>query len=131
MKRILMALATAFLFATSFALPSAAQLQVRVTDGNFTPTPLAIPDFQISGTNAELAKQISDVVRADLTSTGLFEMQNPASFIQKDLSLDVQPRFADWKIINTDALVVGQYEELPDGKIAVSFRLWPTPSIRA
>tara|TARA_R110000787_G_scaffold8447_1_gene28393 strand:- start:131 stop:1486 length:1356 start_codon:yes stop_codon:yes gene_type:complete len=124
MKRILMALVTAFLLATSFALPSAAQLQVRVTDGNFTPTPLAIPDFQISGTDAAMARQISDVVRADLASTGLFEMQNPASFIQKDLSLDVQPRFADWKIINTDGLVVGAYEELPDGKIAVSFRLW-------
>ncbi len=39
MKRILMTLVTAFLLATSSALPSAAQLQVRVTEGNFTPTP--------------------------------------------------------------------------------------------
>ena len=125
MTRFLLALAMAFSLAMGFAQPSAAQLRVVVDgSGNFKPTPLAIPDFQVNGTNTELARQIADVVRDDLESTGLFEMQNPASFIQKDLSIDVQPRFADWKIIKTDGLVVGSFEELPDGKIAVSFRLW-------
>ena len=112
------------LLAFGLAMPAAAQLQVRVDEGNFQPTPLAIPDFEVRGANAEMAEDIADVVRADLESTGLFDIQNPASFIQKDLSIDVQPRFPDWRIIQTEGLVVGAYEELPDGKIAVSFRLW-------
>lgn len=106
------------------ALPAAAQLQVRVTDGNFTKTPLAIPNFEVRSGDPELANNIADVVRADLESTGLFEIQNDAAFIQTDLSIDVQPRFADWRIIKTEGLVVGAFEELPDGKVAVSFRLW-------
>ncbi len=124
MIRMLKSVLACLVVAASLTLPAAAQLQVRVDEANWKPTPLAIPDFQLKGADAELAKQIADVVRADLESTGLFEMQNPASFIQKDLSIDVQPRFADWKIIKSDGLVVGAYEELPDGKIAVSFRLW-------
>ncbi len=112
------------LIAAGLSAPASAQLRVRVDQGNFQPTPLAIPDFQVTGTNTELARQIADVVRADLASTGLFDLQNPASFIQRDLTINAEPRFADWKIIRTEGLVVGAFEELPDGKVAVSFRLW-------
>jgi TolB protein len=69
-------------------------------------------------------KQIVEVVRADLASTGLFDLQNPASFIQRDLTINAEPRFADWKIIKTEGLVAGAFEDLADGKVAVSFRLW-------
>jgi TolB protein len=112
------------LIAVGLAAPASAQLRVRVDEGNFKPTPIAIPDFQVTGANADLAKQIVEVVRADLASTGLFDLQNPASFIQKDQNINAEPRFADWKIIRTEGLVIGAFEELPDGKVAVSFRLW-------
>lgn len=120
----LRSLFAAALLALGLALPAAAQLRVRVDEGNFKPVAMAIPDFQVTGANGDIAKQIADVVRADLASTGLFELQNPASFIQRDLSINAEPRFADWKIIRTEGLVVGAFETLPDGKIAVSFRLW-------
>lgn len=114
----------AALIALGLVLPASAQLRVRIDEGNFKPTPIAIPDFQVTGADTGLAKQIADVVRADLASTGLFDLQNPASFIQRDLSINAEPRFADWKIIRTEGLVVGAFETLPDGKVAVSFRLW-------
>ncbi|MGH1420681.1 MAG: Tol-Pal system beta propeller repeat protein TolB [Hyphomonas sp.] len=124
MRKMLLALCATAAMIVGGVQSAAAQLEVRVDEANYSPVPLAIPDFQIRGSDVEMAKQIADVVRADLESTGLFEMQNPASFIQKDLSIDSIPRFSDWKIIKSDGLVVGGYEELPDGKIAVSFRLW-------
>ncbi|PKP81185.1 MAG: Tol-Pal system beta propeller repeat protein TolB [Alphaproteobacteria bacterium HGW-Alphaproteobacteria-18] len=124
MLKRLMPLLAVILLAVGLAGTASAQLQVRVDEGIFKPTPIAIPDFQVTGTNTQLARQIAEVVRSDLASTGLFDMQNPASFIQRDLSINAEPRFADWKIIRTDALVVGAFEELPDGKLAVSFRLW-------
>ncbi len=124
MMRYFTQILAVLMLAISLGLPAGAQLQVRVDEGNFKPTPIAIPDFQVTGTNTARAKEIADVIRADLASTGLFEMQNPASFIQRDLTISAQPRFNDWKIINTDGLVVGAYEELANGQIAVSFRLW-------
>ena len=42
------------LLAFGLAMPAAAQLQVRVDEGNFQPTPLAIPDFEVRGANAEM-----------------------------------------------------------------------------
>ncbi|MEZ6013417.1 MAG: Tol-Pal system protein TolB, partial [Hyphomonas sp.] len=87
MTRLLLTLVMTFFVSLGFASSAHAELKVLVEGGgNFKPTPLAIPDFQVRGTNTELARQIADVVRSDLESTGLFEMQNPASFIQKDLS---------------------------------------------
>ena len=110
----------AAVIALGLVAPASAQLRVRVDEGNFQPTPIAIPDFQVTGANADLAKQIAEVVRADLASTGLFDLQNPASFIQRDLSINAEPRFADWKIIRTEGLVVGTFEEMADGKVAVN-----------
>ncbi|MEO1473668.1 MAG: Tol-Pal system protein TolB [Pseudomonadota bacterium] len=114
------------LVAAMFAVLGArAELTIRLTEGTFEPLPTAIPDFEAENPEAaDLALQISEVVRNDLVSTGLFSITDPAAFIQKDLSIDVQPRFADWKIINTDALVVGQAEILDDGRLRVAFRLW-------
>ncbi len=108
------------------ALSVAAEIRVQVTDGTVKPLPIAVPDFTVKGdaTDAEIVRQISEVVRADLVSTGLFKMTDPAAFIQKDLSIGVQPRFADWKIIKTDALVVGEAEAMSDGRLRVAFRLW-------
>ncbi len=36
----------------------------------------------------------------------------------------VQPRFADWRVLNTQALVVGKIEPQADGRLKVEFRLW-------
>ncbi|MEE9380128.1 MAG: Tol-Pal system beta propeller repeat protein TolB [Hyphomonadaceae bacterium] len=108
------------------AMTATAEITVDITQGTAKPLPIAIPDFQVKGVgaDAEIVRQISEVVRADLISTGLFKMTDPAAFIQKDLSINTQPRFADWKIIKTDALVVGEAEALTDGRLRVAFRLW-------
>ena len=37
--------------------------------------------------------------------------------------MEVPPRFADWRMIDAQALVVGQVTPLPDGRIRIDFRL--------
>ena len=34
------------------------------------------------------------------------------------------PRFADWKLINAQALVTGAVAAQPDGRLKIDFRLW-------
>ncbi len=54
-------------------------------------------------------------------------MTPPDAFIQRDLNIEVAPRFADWKIINSDALVVGTVEQITrDGNVLIrgSVRMW-------
>ena len=110
------------------AMPLAsAQLEVNISTGVFEPTPIAIPDFEAKGVDPEIASQISEIVRSDLESTGLFVLTPPSAFIQTDVNIEVAPRFADWKIIKSDALVIGSVESvLRDGTelLRGSLRMW-------
>lgn len=105
-----------------------AEVTVNITEGVLKPTPLAIPTFEVAaGANEQLAADITQVVRDDLISTGLFTVTPEAAYIQRDLSIDTQPRFADWKIIQTDALVVGEVDTVTvEGVefVRASVRLW-------
>ncbi len=71
-----------------------------------------------------MGKDVSAVISSDLERSGLFRPLNRQSFIQELTSLDVQPRFADWRALNAQALVQGSVEVLPNGQSRVAFRLW-------
>lgn len=115
MSKFMMALFAALLF----TLPAAAELRVDVTRGTAEPLPIAVNDFAGDATG----KQISDVVSADLQRSGLFRPLNPASFIERGLAVNATPRFADWRAISSQAVVVGQVTA-SGGNLTVEFRLW-------
>ena len=104
----------------AFAAPASATLQVNVNEGNLQPLPIAIPDF--NGTAA--GQNIANVVRADLDRSGLFKPLDPKSFLDKITNINVPPNFANWRVINAQALVTGEATTLPDGRLRVAFRLW-------
>ena len=118
------ALATA---ATAAALgPSAAQnadnpIRLRVTGSDFQKIPLAVPDF-VSATPdlAATAADISNVVRSDLDSSGLFDVKEVGSIS----SIDVPPNFAEFRATGLQALVAGEAALEADGRLGVRFRLW-------
>lgn len=126
-----MAVIRQFLFALAliagfaFASPSRAQLHVDITEGNLNPMPIAVVDFL--GQNAaaqQVGRDVAGVIRADLERADLFRPIPSSAFIERISAMEVPPRFADWKIIEAQALVVGQVTPLPDGRIRVEFRLW-------
>jgi TolB protein len=116
------ALAGAVLVGLVFAgaAPAWAALHVDVTQGNVQPMPIAIPDF----IGSPQAAQISGVVRADLERSGLFRSLDPKSFIDQVKDINVPPNYANWRVINAQALVTGQALSQPDGRLRVDFRLW-------
>jgi len=116
MKRMALAIA-AFLALVS---PAFAQLHVDVTQGNIQPLPIAIPDFGGDPSGA----QIAGVVRADLDRSGLFKPLDSRSFIDKITDINVAPNFANWRVINAQALVTGEVVRQPDGRLRADFRLW-------
>lgn len=120
-------LTSLILFCAVFFNFSAAQAEVRVdvTRPNVEPIPIAIPSFQgRTGTEQQFGRDIAQVVSNDLVRSGLFTAVDPHSFIQDMASMQVQPRFADWRVLNAQALVVGHLETQADGKLKVEFRLW-------
>src|SRR6266702_3008079 len=105
--------------------PAGAVLRLEVTEGNVQPVPIALPDF-LGGSPAdsELARSISQVITADLKRSGLFAPIDPAAYIEKIVNADAVPRFADWKVINAQALVTGRLTRQTDGRLKSEFRLW-------
>jgi TolB protein len=106
----------------------AVSAQARITidvRGTITPLPIAITQLQGQDlSNIQVGSTISSIVTNDLRNSGAFRPLDPASFIQAAQAAADQPRFADWKILNAQALVTGTITPEPDGRLRADFRLW-------
>jgi TolB protein len=116
--RQLIALTLACVALLFVSTPAFAQLSVSVTEGHRRPLPIAIADFD--GPNGAA---IAGAVRANLDRSGLFQVQDPAGFLQKDTDVNVAPRFPAWREIKTEALVIGR-GRVQDSRLRVEFRMW-------
>jgi TolB protein len=124
LKRLIGALLTVAV-TTAMTSGAHAELQVDITRGNLQPLPIAITDFYGEGPKEqEAGRDIASVIAADLERSGLFKPVDKRAFLQDLASLQVQPRFADWRVINAQALVNGAITVQPDGRLKVEFRLW-------
>jgi TolB protein len=103
--------------------PANALVTIDVNKGNIEPLPIAITDF-LAGD--QLGAEISGIITADLKRSGLFAPIDKSAFIEKISNPDVAPRFADWKVINAQALVTGRVSKEADGRIRAEYRLWDT-----
>jgi TolB protein len=106
--------------------PSAlARINVNVTSGSINPLPIAVTPLQSQDpSDAQVGSTIADIVTNDLRNSGAFRPLDPASFIQAAQAMADQPRFADWKVLNAQALVTGTISPEPDGRLRADFRLW-------
>src|SRR6202012_1427423 len=98
---------------------------IDVTHPNAQPLPIALPDLHGSNqAESDFGRGITQVISADLERSGLFRPLDPKSFIQNAANMPTPPRFADWRLINAQALVTGDVTTQPDGRLRVEFRLW-------
>jgi TolB protein len=115
-----------FTFAAACMLPgnALAVVELNITQGTIQPLPIAITDFTSDGSiEPAVAKEISDVVAADLQSSGLFKPIDHAAFIEQGLDTARAPRFEDWRVVNAQGLVVGRIGD-SEGRLKAEFRLW-------
>ncbi|MGH6876761.1 MAG: Tol-Pal system beta propeller repeat protein TolB [Rhizomicrobium sp.] len=106
-------------------VPARAALKVDVNQGNVQPLPIAIPDFAPGQPgDSAVGQNIAGVVRADLDRSGIFKPLDPRSFIEQIKDINTPPNFANWRVINAQALATGTVGTQPDGRLKVDFRLW-------
>jgi len=104
--------------------PALALIEIDITQGRIEPLPIAITDFLGSGETTDLGRQISGVIAADLAGSGLFKPLDKAAFVEKISDVNAPPKFSSWRVINTQALVVGGVSRQSDGRLKAEFRLW-------
>jgi TolB protein len=105
--------------------PAFAALKLQITEGNFQPMPIALPDF-VGGSPAdnEVSRNVTGVITNNLRRSGLFAPIDPQAYIEKIANPDAVPRFPDWRAINAQALVTGRVTRQQDGRLKAEFRLW-------
>jgi TolB protein len=100
-----------------------AQTEVEINQGAVQPLPIAIPNL---GGPGHVGADITGVVSADLERSGLFKPLDAATFPEKNLDINLLPKFDAWKAIGAQAMVNGLAALAPDGRLTVDFRLYDT-----
>jgi len=99
--------------------------RIIVPEGEFTPLPIAIPNFRrghawrCRGRRRRGAGHHQQPQRS-----GLFAPIDQAAFIERITNIDTAPQFQSWKSINAQALVTGRMTRQGDGRLKAEFRLW-------
>lgn len=122
--RLLSLLALALLV----ALPAHARIRIDLSAPGGAPLPIATPDF--SGTTPDgqrYAADLADVIRQDFTHSTPFKVVKKEAYLQTPAQLaNPGPVFADWRSINSDALLTGTVTMVGGNQIRVEYRLFDT-----
>jgi TolB protein len=96
----------------------AAELVFRIT-GADAPLPVAVVPF---ATTAQVPVDVADVIAADLARSGRFEPM-PVADMPSQPSEFGAVRFADWRRLDMDNLVIGTITQSQPGRFDVAFRV--------
>lgn len=100
-----------------------AALTIEITEGIEDAIPIAIVPFKWMG-KGEPPENVSDIVRADLARSGLFEPMSEKDMLNKPFS-PRQIRFNNWRMVQIPNLVIGQLRPgKKTGEFIVEFRLY-------
>lgn len=99
-------------------------LRIVIDEGVIEPLPFAAPVFVAESSGAQqMARQITEVIAADLSGTGLFREIPAQAHISSVTSFNSPVQYADWKAINAQALITGAVSVSGD-RLTVKFRLF-------
>ena len=111
-----------FLLFLSGAANTWAALTIEITQGMEGALPIAIVPFAWQGAGTE-PLQISEIVSADLRRSGKFNPLDEADMISRPVTPD-QIRFQNWRLLNTDYLVIGQLQQSGPDQFTAQFQLF-------
>ena len=104
-----------------FSMPSAAVFTIEITSGTTARVPIAIVPFSLVGGSAG-EQQPADIIESDLGLSGRFEVIPRTSFSSMPDDLE-SISFKDWRLIKSEAMVVGKVIHLGNDQYEVRFRL--------
>lgn len=103
-----------------------AELKFSVTQGRSEALPIAVQSFYAeSPGDSKIAREIPNIIAANLERSGLFKPLPENAFIQSVASVKQHGvRFDEWRATAAQALVTGKVIAQNNGTARVEFRLW-------
>ncbi len=122
--------AFALLLTAIAAQAQSGPLRIEITEGVIEPMPFAVPAFVAENSAGQrYSDQLSRVVAANLSNTGLFREIPASAHISRITSFDAPVQYADWRAINAQALITGAVS-VQGNRMSVKFRLFDIVSGR-
>ena len=122
MSRILLpSLIAVVLLVLPVAAPQAT-LEIEITSGVNTASPVAIVPFAWQGEGAAPAVDVADVIGADLTRSGRFKAIASKDMLEKPAQASAI-NFDNWKVIGVNDLVIGRIKPTAGG-YAVEYQVF-------
>lgn len=115
----LILLAVTALFAGAAAAQS---LNVQIVGGLKTATPIAVVPFAQAG-GAPLPTDVSDVISNDFNRCGKFRSLAKSEIVEQP-SQGSDIKFATWRLLKQDYIVVGRIKDAGNGMVQVAYELW-------
>ena len=106
-----------------FSMPSQAALTIQITEGVEGALPIALVPFDNSSIKSPLPSSLSTIIAEDLARSGRFAPMPERDLIARPHDGNAV-RFADWRLLNMESLVVGRMRELGAGRYEVQFQLF-------
>ncbi|MGB3748959.1 MAG: Tol-Pal system beta propeller repeat protein TolB [Rhodanobacter sp.] len=110
--------------AALFAGPVAAQspLTVDIVGGVKTATPIVVVPFAQQG-GAPLSTDVADVMRNDFNRSGKFRSLARSDIVETPAQ-GSEIKFATWRLLKQDYIVVGRIGDAGNGTLTVTYELW-------
>ncbi len=120
MIRILSALFTVLLV---LATPAQAQeLEIDIVDGTASALPIAVVPFANEGVGLPPNVDIAQVIGADFNRTGQFRTL-PRGDVVEQPARETEVKYATWRLLKQDFLVIGRVADAGDGGYRVEYDL--------
>lgn len=95
-------------------------LTIDITNGNPSALPVAVVPFAYQGSGTPPEFDVGDIVRADLARSGKFRTLPKADVVEFP-SRGSEVKFATWKLLRQDYLVIGRVLDGADGTIRAEY----------
>ncbi|BBD80391.1 tolB protein precursor protein [Aerosticca soli] len=105
----------------SFERAPAQALNVEITGGLKTATPIVVVPFAQSG--APLPTDVADVMRNDFNRCGKFRALARSEIVETP-SRGADIKFPTWRLLKQDYIVVGHIDDAGSGMVQVEYELW-------
>ncbi len=100
-----------------------AELSIEITRGAGKQVPVAVVPFGFSGEGATAPIEVAGVIAADLERSGRFA-PIPISNMLQQPTTGVEVDFDDWRILGTEALVIGRVTQNEENVYNLQFQLF-------
>lgn len=99
-----------------------AELTIQITKGEGSAVPIAVVPFGWQGAGAA-PYDVASVVASDLARTGRFKPVPEKDMLQKPTTA-AEIQFQNWRMIDTEVIVIGQVKQQPGGQNLIEFRVF-------